>query len=52
VEFGDTENLLDVLEQYEILGFGRLGLIQLKFYRTKSLDISTNNQILANCVIV
>ena len=35
VEFGEIKNLLDVLTQYEILGFCRLGLNRLKFYRTK-----------------
>jgi hypothetical protein len=45
VEFGRTENLLDVLTQYEILGFCRLGLNRLKFYRIKTWDIMTENQI-------
>jgi hypothetical protein len=48
VEFGRTENLLDVLTQYEILGFCRLGLNRLKFYRTKTWDIMTEIQISAN----
>ncbi len=45
VEFGETKNLLDVLAQYEILGFCRLGLNRMKFYRTKTLDILTESQI-------
>ena len=36
VKFGGTENLLDVLMQYEILGFCRLGLDRRKFYRAKT----------------
>jgi hypothetical protein len=48
VEFGRTENLLDVLTQYEILGFCRLGLNRLKFYRIKTWDIMTENQISAD----
>jgi len=27
VKFGEIQNLLDWLTQYEILGFGRLGII-------------------------
>ncbi len=49
VEFGATENLLDVLTKYEILGFCRLGLNRLKFYQTKTWDILTENQISAGC---
>jgi hypothetical protein len=49
MEFEGTENLLDVLTQYEILGFCRLGLNRLKFYRTKTWDIMTENQIPAGC---
>lgn len=45
VEFGETKNLLDVLTQYEIFGFCRLGLNRLIFYRTKTWDIKTENQI-------
>ena len=39
VEFGRTENLLDVLTQYEIFGFCRLGFNWRKFYRTGTLNI-------------
>jgi hypothetical protein len=49
VEFGRTENLSDVLTQYEILGFCKLGLNRLKFYRIKIWDIMTENQISAGC---
>jgi hypothetical protein len=48
VEFGRTENLLDVLTQYEIFGFCRLGLNRRKFYRTKAWDILPKNQISSN----
>ncbi len=41
--------MLDVLTQYEILRFCRLGLNQMKFYRTKTWDILTENQISAGC---
>jgi hypothetical protein len=40
--------LLDVLTKYVTLGFCRLGLNRLKFYRTKTWDIMTKNQISAN----
>jgi hypothetical protein len=36
VKFEWTGNLLGVLTQYEILGFCRLGLNRLKFYRNKT----------------
>jgi hypothetical protein len=36
LEIGGTKNLFDVLTQYEILGFCRLGLNRRKFYRTKA----------------
>jgi hypothetical protein len=48
MEFGFTENLLDVLTRYEISGFWGLGLNRLKFYRTKIWDIWSKNQISAN----
>ena len=48
VEFGRTENLLDVLTQYEILGFCILGLNRLKFYRTKTWDTFPEDQISLN----
>ena len=41
--------MLDVLSQYEILGFCRLGLNRLKFYRTQICYIMTKNQISAGC---
>jgi len=48
VKFGKTENLLDLLTQFEIWGFYGLGLNRLKFYRTKIWDIMSKNQISAN----
>jgi hypothetical protein len=48
VKFGRTENLLDLLMQYEIWGFCGWGLNRLKFYRTKIWDIWSKNQISAN----
>ena len=48
VKSGRIENLLDVLTKYVTLGFCRLGLNRLKFYRTKTWDIMTKNQISAN----
>jgi hypothetical protein len=49
LKFGETENLIGVLTQYEILGFCRLALIRLKFYRTKIFvnDISGTNTLSA-----
>ncbi|MDX2502441.1 MAG: hypothetical protein QNL14_18310, partial [Deltaproteobacteria bacterium] len=41
VEFGEMKNLMDVLTQYEIWGFCRLGLDRLKFYRTNIFDKAT-----------
>jgi len=35
VKFGRAENLLDMVTQYEILGFYRLGLNRLKYFRPK-----------------
>jgi hypothetical protein len=48
VEFGEIKNLMNVLTQYEILGFCRLGVNRLKFYRTKTWDIMTESQISLN----
>jgi len=45
VKSGRAENLMDVLTQYEILGFCWLGLIRLIFYRTETWDIRVENQI-------
>ena len=33
VEFGKTENLMDLLTQYQILRFYRCGLNRLEFYQ-------------------
>jgi hypothetical protein len=44
--------LLDVLTKYAILVFFRLGLNRLKFYRTKTWDIMTKNQISADSNIL
>jgi hypothetical protein len=49
VEFGETNNVLDVLTQYEILEFCRLGLNRMKFYQTKTWDILTEKQISVVC---
>ena len=49
VKSGRTENLLVVVTQYEILGFCRLGLNRLNFYRTKTWDIMTEKQISIGC---
>jgi hypothetical protein len=49
VEFGRTENLLDVRMQYEIFGFCRLGLNQRKFCWTKAWNITLKNQISGGC---
>jgi hypothetical protein len=35
MKFGETQNLLDVLAKYEILGSCRLGLNRLKFTQAK-----------------
>ena len=48
MEIERSENLLDVLKKYYILGFRRLGSNRLKFYRTETLDTLdtlTGNQI-------
>jgi hypothetical protein len=52
VKSGRTENLLDVLTQYEILGFCKLRLNRRKFYRTKTWDILTENQISSGCSFI
>jgi hypothetical protein len=44
VKFRETKNLMNVLTQYEILGFCRLGVNRLKFYRTKTWAIMTEFQ--------
>jgi hypothetical protein len=48
VKFRETKNLMNVLTQYEILRFCRLGVNRLKFYRTKTWDIMTESQISLN----
>ncbi len=49
IKFGEIKNLLDVLTQYKILGFCRLGWNRMKFYQTKTWDIMTENQISVDC---
>ena len=44
LEFGRTENLLDVLTQYKILGFCGLILNRLKFYHIKTWDIMSKTK--------
>ena len=44
MEFRETENLLDVLTQHETFGFCRYVFNRLKFYRTKTWAIMTENQ--------
>jgi len=39
IKFGEIKNLLDVLTKYKVLGFCRLGLNRMKFYRTKTWGI-------------
>ena len=41
-----NESLLDVLTQYEILGFCGLGLNRLKFCRIKSSDMCPTSRVL------
>jgi hypothetical protein len=43
VKFRETKNMMNVLMQYEILGFCRLGVNRLKFYHTKTWDIMTES---------
>jgi len=52
VKSGRLENSLDVMTQYEILGFCGLGLNRLKFYRTRTWDIMSKNQISADRYIL
>ena len=49
VKFGRNENLFDVLMQYEISRFCRLGLNRLNYYRIEIWDIITENQISLSC---
>ena len=48
LKFGRSENLLDVLLKYELLGFYGLGLNRLKLCRTTTLDIMSKEQLLAD----
>jgi hypothetical protein len=48
LKFGRSENLLDVLPKYELLGFYGLGLNGLKLCRTTTLDIMSKQQLSAD----
>jgi len=49
MKFGRTENLLDMLTEYENLRFYILGLNWRKLYQTGTWDILIDKQMSANC---